>query len=84
MHDFVSETKRRLFDAPIAEFIADRAPIYAAAVFEKCNASDNMIGFIDGTVVGTARPTDNAEQNVVCSGHKRKHACSEVSGCTAS
>lgn len=31
------------------------------------------MAFIDGTVIGTARPSGDMEQRVVYNGHKRKH-----------
>ena len=35
---------------------------------------DNYISFIDGTVIGIARPGGSTLQNVACNGHKRKNS----------
>jgi nuclease HARBI1 len=55
-------------------FLADNASRYAQAVHSKSNGLDNCVGFIDGTVLGIARPGDPDLQRVAYNGHKRKHA----------
>lgn len=40
----------------------------------KCEALQHCVGFMDGTVIGIARPGCYAEQKAACSGQKRKHA----------
>ena len=42
-----------------------RAPTLAAAVYDNTQWLDNCIGFLDGTVLGVARPGSHAVQNVV-------------------
>lgn len=56
------------------QFIASNADRYSNAINQKCAALENCIGFIDGTVLGIARPGDHAEQHAAYNGHKRKHA----------
>lgn len=48
--------------------------IYAGKISQKCNGLSNCVGFIDGTVIGIARPSGHLYQRVVYNGHKRKHA----------
>ncbi len=55
-------------------FIESRASLYAASVHAKTSALESCVGFIDGTVIGIARPCDSDQQNVAYNGHKRKHA----------
>jgi hypothetical protein len=55
-------------------FLADNASRYAQAVHSKSNGLDNCVGFIDGTVLGIARPGDPDLQRVAYNGHKKKHA----------
>ena len=50
----------------------DNLTEYAVAVHNKCHATDNCWGFIDGTVRPICRPGEN--QRVVYNGHKRVHA----------
>lgn len=40
----------------------------------KSAALHHCVGFMDGTVLGIARPGSSAEQNAAYNGHKRKHA----------
>lgn len=56
------------------DFIGPRAPMYARAIEEKTGGLSNVIGFIDGTVIGVAKPGDEMDQKVVYNGHKRKHS----------
>ena len=57
-----------------ATFFEQRAHTYAAAVRRKCAVMDRCLGFIDGTVLGIARPVDYDVQHAAYNGHKRKHA----------
>ncbi len=54
--------------------IESRASLYAASVHAKTSALEFCVGFIDGTVIGIARPCDSDQQNVAYKGYKRKHA----------
>ena len=58
----------------IGHYMSPRARIYANAIREKGGALRNCVGFIDGTVIGIARPGDSTAQSVAYNGHKRKHA----------
>ena len=58
----------------ISLFIESRASLHAASVHAKTSALESCVGFIDGTVIGIARPCDSDQQNVAYNGHKRKHA----------
>ena len=58
----------------IGHYMSARARIYANAIREKGGALRNCVGFIDGTVIGIARPGDSTAQSVAYNGHKRKHA----------
>ena len=51
-----------------------RAPALAAAVYKMTQCLDNCIGFLDGTVLGVARPGSLAAKNFEYNGHRRKHA----------
>lgn len=55
-------------------YIEEKAELFAAVVAEKSGCLTNCIGFIDGTVLKIARPTDHGLQNVAYNGHKRAHA----------
>lgn len=57
-----------------AGFSARNAAKYAQSIHSKCEVLDHCIGFLDGTVIGIARPGSNIEQNAAYNGHKRKHA----------
>ena len=48
--------------------------MYADAVKDKTDGLHNCVGFIDGTVIGIARPTGYETQIVAYNGHKRKHS----------
>lgn len=56
------------------DFMAQNAQKYSDAIFEKSAGLTRMVGFIDGTVLGIARPKGNLSLRVVYNGHKRKHA----------
>ena len=51
--------------------LANRFPLYAEKIYEKCGLLDRIWGFIDGTVRQTCRPTYFQKRNY--SGHKRYH-----------
>ena len=55
-------------------FIQMKAEAYASSVYEKCSALQKCVGFIEGTVIGIARPKGYELQRVTYNGHKRKHA----------
>lgn len=55
-------------------YINKNAKRFGNAIKEKIDGLGNYIGFIDGTGISMALPTNNATQNVVYNGHKRKHA----------
>lgn len=72
---FLLESRQHLLTVDMsASFLEQRAAIYAQAVHAKSSALANCVGFIDGTVIGIARPGENKVQNVVYNGQKRKHA----------
>ena len=56
------------------QFFAERAEQYAQCIHRKGKAISNCVGFIDGTVLGIARPTGSLAQRVAYNGHKRKYA----------
>lgn len=63
-----------LFTGPLhAPYLVNRAEIFADAVREKKNANANCIGFINGTNIQIARPSNNGLQNMVYHEHKRFH-----------
>lgn len=66
--------KHLITDSIGSDFMRQRAEMYAGKVFEKCGALTNVVGFIDGTVIGITRPKGSAFQRVIYNGHKRKHA----------
>lgn len=49
----------------------ERLDKYCDAIYRKCGALERCFGFIDGTVVGIARPGKDQEKSY--NGHKRKH-----------
>ena len=55
-------------------FIQIKAKASASSVREKCQALQNCVGFIDGTVNEIARQKGYELQRVAYKGHKRKHA----------
>ena len=55
-------------------FLENRLELYANSIFEKGGALKSCVGFIDGTVIGIARPSPTYMQQLVAyDGHKRKH-----------
>ena len=55
-------------------YMEPRLPFFAAAINRISKTLPNCVGFIDGTVLGIARPKRNLAQRVIYNGHKRKHA----------
>lgn len=51
-----------------------RAPVYARAIREKCQALPNSMAFTDGTGIRIARPKGYKRQTFWYIGHKRNHA----------
>jgi hypothetical protein len=51
-------------------FMEARVGFYATAIARKGNALQNCVGFIDGTVIGIARPGDSEIQRIAYNGHK--------------
>ena len=47
--------------------------LYAKAVNDKCQPLTDFVSFIDGTVIGIARPRGYVRQHIAYNGHKRKH-----------
>lgn len=74
LHRFCNGRSHILTGPLHAEFVARRAVKYAECIYQKCPSLDRCIGFMDGTVIGIARPGSSAEQNAAYNGHKRKHA----------
>lgn len=69
------EKRGHLLIGPLNDFfIGGRAERYARGVMEQTQALDNVIGFIDETVIEIAKPGDEEQQRVVYNGHKVKHA----------
>ena len=67
--------REHLLTGPICpNFMGTRLAGYANAINRISNTLPNCVGFIDGTVIGIARPKGNLAQWVVYNGHKRKHA----------
>ena len=62
-HAFIYACRRRM-----------EAEGYASSIYEKYHALKNCVGFIDGTVIGIARPKGYELQRAAYNGHKRKHA----------
>lgn len=54
--------------------LGPRLEEFAKAVYDKSGCLENCIGFIDGTVLGIARPSGNMLQLSAYNGHKRKHS----------
>jgi len=73
--EYFLEARQHLLTGDITpSYMETKVSVFAAAVSERSGALDNCVGFIDGTVIGIARPGDSGIQNVVYNGHKRKHA----------
>ena len=69
------DAREHLIKGPISQtFIGIKAAGHASVVYEKSHALDNCVGFLDGTVIGIARPKGYEMQRVAYKGHKRKHA----------
>ena len=64
-----------LLASPIStDFLKPRVAKYADAIHARSNTLDTCIGFIDGIVLGIARPKGHLAQRVVYYRHKGKHA----------
>ena len=74
MERFLEVRRHLLFGDIYQEFIEAKAEKYASAIEKKGGGLNNCVGFIDGTVLGIARPKGSMAQRVVYNGHKRKHA----------
>lgn len=74
MDKFVAARGHLLLSPVPQAYMQDREMRFSKAINDKGAALDNCIGFIDGTVVGVARPKGYMQQMVVYNGHKRKHA----------
>eukprot|EP00171_Calliarthron_tuberculosum_P004502 IDg4502t1 len=55
-------------------FMNARATQYSGAMYEKAHALLNCVRFINGTMIGIARPKWFEVQRVAYSEHQRKHA----------
>lgn len=72
---FMRENGNLLDSAIPATFMSDRASRYASSILTRNGCLNNVVAFIDGTVIGVARPGGNfVMQLVLYNGHKRKHA----------
>lgn len=71
---FLDKRKGLLMGELNSNFLQPKLGLYANAVEKKCGTLENCVGFIDGTVIGVARPGDNGMQNVLYNGHRRTHA----------
>jgi nuclease HARBI1 len=74
IENFLAIRANLITGEPHRGLLADNASRYAQAVQSKSYERDNCIGFIDGTVIGIARPEDTDVQRVSYIGHKSKHA----------
>ena len=69
------ETRVELITGNISsQYLQSQAARFAEAIRDKSEGLENCIGFIDGTVIGIARPSGFDSQLVAYNGHKRKHA----------
>lgn len=74
MQHFLRARKHLLYSDLHRAYISAKAELFSGAIQEKCSVLSHCLGFMDGTVLGIARPSDGAEQNAAYNGHKRKHA----------
>eukprot|EP00171_Calliarthron_tuberculosum_P004409 IDg4409t1 len=63
-----------------AQYISSKAVLFSAAVADKSGCLTNCLGFIDGTVLKIARPSDNGLQNVVYNSHQAR-SCAQLEEC---
>lgn len=61
---FLSERKHIILADMNPDFMVRRLYLYDDAVAKKSGALNNCVGFIDGTVIGIARPGVSEVQNV--------------------
>lgn len=74
MHNFIEERAGIVLEDMNGAFWKERFFRYAQSIKDKSMAISNCVGFIDGTVIGIARPSgDQIMQRVCYNGHKRKH-----------
>ena len=74
MDKFVAARSHLLLSPVPQSYSQDRAAVFAKAIHDKGVALDNFIGFIDGTVVGVARPKGYMQEMAVYNGYKRRQA----------
>lgn len=74
VYGFVDEHKNLISGPLYASYIANNAEIFSNALQDKPNTIYDCIGFIGGTNIQIARPSDESLQNVLYNGHKRFHA----------
>eukprot|EP00171_Calliarthron_tuberculosum_P009482 IDg9482t1 len=73
--EHLMEARSHLVTGEISvEYIHHQAARFAPSIKDKSSGLENCIGFIDGTVIGIARPSGYSSQLVAYNGHKRKHA----------
>lgn len=67
-------TRGSLIETFRSDLMHERAPLYAAAIYEKGAPLDNCAGFIDCTKIQMSRPGGRGSLQRACySGHKRFH-----------
>ena len=74
LEQFLNVRKHLITGDICKDFIEANAPFYAQAVRDKRNSLDKCVAFIDGTVIGIARPVQADVQAIAYNGHKRNHA----------
>lgn len=73
MQHFLKEQKHLLLSNLHDGYIFIKAELFSDAIHRKCSIPRQFIGFMDGALLGIARPGNDAEQNAAYNGHKRKH-----------
>lgn len=71
---FVSNRGHLLTSYMQSDFFKQQLDRFADSIDVKSGCLQNCVGFIDGTVIGIARPFGNMAQMSAYNGHKRKHA----------
>ena len=75
---FFYEDRSSLIESPISKsYILDRAHMWADSVSRVSSTLVDCIGFVDGTVIQIARPTDNCMQKS-CLQRAQKSPCVKV------
>ena len=74
MDQFMRASGYLLLSPVPQSYVETRAGPFSDAITECAAASKNGIGFLDGLVLGVARPSGYMKQIGVYNGHKRKHA----------